>query len=68
MSPGLRLYLTDLALERARLALDVPAAFASAPTPATAAATANLRSCKPASNPPERAALASIGKRDKVNS
>jgi hypothetical protein len=26
----MRLYLTDLALERARLALDVPAAFASA--------------------------------------
>ncbi len=41
----MRLYLTDLALERARLALDVPAAFAS---PAAARAEAEAQTAKAA--------------------
>ena len=41
----MRLYLTDLALERARLALDVPAAFAS---PAAARAEAEAQIAKAA--------------------
>jgi hypothetical protein len=41
----MRLYLTDLALERARLALDLPAAFASA---AAARAEAQAQTAKAA--------------------
>ena len=41
----MKLYLTDLALERARLALDVPAAFASA---AAALAEAKAETAKAA--------------------
>jgi hypothetical protein len=41
----MRLYLTDLALERARLALDVPAAFAS---PEAARAEAEAQTAKAA--------------------
>ena len=41
----MRLYLTDLALERARLALDVPAAFES---PAAARAEAEAQTAKAA--------------------
>jgi phage/plasmid primase-like uncharacterized protein len=63
----MRLYLTDLALERARLAFDVPSSVrneteSAAHQTASAekliaetitAAMANLRSCKPASKPPK---------------